>query len=79
MELRPKKRVDHRAFGYGITGASRDSFRQDPLNALKIGDLCLNLLKVCLGNGLDLSARLGSVVHQSEQPSNFFQREPEIA
>ena len=71
--------VDHRTFGCGIACASGDSFRQDSLNTLKISNFCLHIFKVRFGDSLDLSARLGAVVHQSEQPPNFFQREPEIA
>jgi len=74
-----KQGVDNRAFWGGVTCASGNGLRQDTFNPREIGDFRLHIFKMRLGNDLNLSAGLGSVIDQSEQPAYFFQREAKIA
>ena len=74
-----KKCVDNSAFRRGITGASRNGFRQDALYALQIGNLGLNIAQMILGDNLNFGACPGLVIDQPKQPANFLKREAKIA
>lgn len=69
-----EQRVDHRAFWGSIAGASRNSVRQDALDALQIGNLGLNVSQMIFGDDLHLGACPGSVIDQPKQPANLFER-----
>ena len=74
-----EERVDDRAIGYGVAAALSGHRLEHPLQPPQIGNLAADFADMIARQLLDLSARIGAAVDETEQLAYFLDRETEVA